>query len=110
MRAVSLTLGLPSSLSEMGRPPTVCVGHAFSRLNPARLTAGCVRGMTPPVNSPPLATDPVPVAGQREFAAPRHQGLNNLTGAPPEVVREKSPVRCRAVGQTYCRLRVVDER
>ena len=109
MRAVSLAFGLPSSLSPIARPLTVCVGHALSMLNPTALAAGCVRGIIALVNSPPVAIDPVPVAGQRALATPpRHQGLNSRTGAPPAVVREKSPARCRAVGQMYCRPRVVE--
>ena len=81
-RAVSLTFGLPSSLSPIERPLTVCVGQAFRMLKPTVLAAGCVRGMIAPVNSPPVASDPVPVAGQRALAAPlRHHGLNRRTGS-----------------------------
>src|SRR5262245_12271613 len=110
-RAVSLAFGLPSSLSAIERPLTVCVGHAFSMLKPTVFAAGWVGGMIAPVNSPPVAIDPVPVAGQRALATPvRHHGLNRRTGAPPAVVLEKSPLRWRAVGQMYCSPRVVDDR
>ena len=92
IRAVSLAFGLPSSLSPIARPLTVCVGQALIMLKPTALAAGCLRGMIALVNSPPVASEPVPVAGQRALAAPlRHQGLNSRTGAPPAVVREKSP-------------------
>jgi hypothetical protein len=36
--------------------------------------------------------------------------LNSRTGTPPDVVLEKSPARCRAVGQMYCKPRVVSDR
>ena len=42
------------------------------------------------VNNPPVAIDPVPVAGHLAFATPpRHHGLNSTTGAPPDLVREE---------------------
>src|SRR5947208_17060547 len=78
---------------------------------PTWLTAGWVSGMTPPLNSPPVAIDPVPVAGHRALATPpRHHGLYRTTGAPPTVVCEKSPLRWFAVGQISLMLRVVPER
>ena len=54
----------------------VSVGQSLRMLRPTWLTAGCVSGMIALVNRPPVASDPVPVAGQRAFAAPpRHHGL-----------------------------------
>ncbi len=92
-KAVPLAFGFPSSLFAIG-PWIVWVGHSFSMFKPVWLTAGCVSGMIPPVKSPPVASDPVPVARHRALATPpRHHGLKSATGAPPLVVCEKSPLR-----------------
>src|SRR6185295_8084059 len=110
MNAVPLALVLPSSFCAIG-PLMVWVGHVFRMLSPVWMTAGCVNGMMPPVNRPPVATEPVPVAGHFALATPdRHQGLNSTAGAPPAVVCEKSPLRWLLVGQISCWLRVVPER
>src|SRR5262245_52868199 len=107
---VALALGSLFSLVAIG-PAMVCVGHAFSSPKPAALAAGCVRGMIAPVNSPPVASDPVPVAGHFALATPpRQYGLKMRTGWPLTVEVEKSPTRCLALGQTCCSLRVVLER
>src|SRR3954447_8616743 len=91
--AVPLALVLPSSFCAIG-PLIVSVGQVLRMLSPVWLTAGCVNGMTAPVNKPPLAIDPVPVAGRRAFATPpRHHGLKSTVGAPFVSVREKSPLR-----------------
>src|SRR5919204_5580091 len=69
---VALAFGFPSSFCAIG-PLIVSVGHSFRILSPTWLTAGCVSGMVALVNKPPVAIEPVPVAGQRAFAAPpRH--------------------------------------
>ena len=81
------------------RPLTVWVGHAFRMLAPTVLTAGCVRGIIAPVNSPPVAIDPVPVAGHCAGGATSTPGLNRRTGSATDVVREKSPLRWRAVAR-----------
>src|SRR5712671_4647996 len=110
MNAVPVAFGLPFSFCAIG-PVMVSVGHVLRMLSPVWLTAGWESGMIALVNSPPVATDPVPVAGQRALAMPaRHHGLYGTTGAPPDVVREKSPRRWFAVGQISCWLRVVPER
>src|SRR4029453_14229016 len=92
--AVPLALVLPFSFCAIG-PWIVSVGHSLRTLSPTWLTAGCVSGMTAPVKSPPVAIDPVPVAGHLAEAAvkPRHHGLKRTAGAPPDVVREKTPFR-----------------
>src|SRR6185295_9663632 len=88
MNAVPLALVLPSSFCAIG-PLIVSVGHSLRMLRLVWLTAGCVSGMMPPVNSPPVAIEPVPVAGHLALAAPlRHHGLKSVTGTPPDVVRE----------------------
>src|SRR6266851_3275423 len=75
MNAVPLAFVLPSSLAAMG-PLIVSVGHSLRMLRPTGLTAGCVSGMTAFVNRPPVAIDPLPVAGHLALATPpRHQGL-----------------------------------
>src|SRR5262245_16835934 len=75
MNAVPLALGLSFSLSAIG-PLIVSVGHCLRMFRPVWLTAGCVSGMIALVNNPPVAIDPVPVAGQRALATPpRHHGL-----------------------------------
>src|SRR3954447_8958976 len=108
--AVPLALVLPSSFCAIG-PLIVSVGHSLRMFRPVWLTAGWASGMMPPVNRPPVAIDPVPVAGQRALATPpRHHGLYRTVGAPPDVVCEKSPSRCVAVGQISCCPRVVPER
>src|SRR3954447_9640362 len=108
--AVPFALVLPSSFCAMG-PLIVSVGHVFMMLRPAWLTAGCVRGTIAFVNKPPVAIDPVPVAGHRAFETPpRQYGLNSTTGMLPEVVCEKSPLRWFAVGQISCWPRVVPDR
>src|SRR5215211_5511215 len=110
MNDVPLALVLPSSFCSIG-PVIVSVGHSLRMLRPVWLTAGCVNGICAPVNRPPVAIEPVPVAGQRALATPlRHHGLYRVTGAPPAVVREKSPLRWLAVGQISFWLRVVAER
>src|SRR5438093_3584346 len=81
-------------------PLIVSVGHSLRTLRPTWLTAGCVSGMIALVNSPPVAIEPVPVAGHLALAAPpRHHGLYSTTGRPPTVEREKSPLRWFSVGQ-----------
>ena len=111
MLPVVLTLTWLSSLGPIGLPRVSTVGYALRRLKPTWLAAGWVRGMIPPVNSPPVSIDPVPVAGHRALAAPlRHHGLKMRTGWPPIVEVEKLPVRWRALGQISCRFRVVVER
>src|SRR5215212_1655806 len=75
MKEVPLALVLPSSFCSIG-PLIVSVGHNLRMFRPVWLTAGCVSGICAPVNSPPVAIDPVPVAGQRALATPpRHHGL-----------------------------------
>ena len=107
---VALAFGSLFSLPAIA-PAIVCVGQAPSSPKPAALAAGWVRGMTAPVNSPPVARDPVPVAGHLALAAPpRQYGLKMRTGTPPTVDVEKSPVRCFALGHTCCSLRVVLDR
>ena len=70
-----LALVLPSSFDAIG-PLIVSVGHSLRMLRPVWLTAGCVSGMIAFVNSPPVAIDPVPVAGHLALATPpRHHGL-----------------------------------
>ena len=54
-------------------PPIVSVGHAPSRPKPAAFAAGCPRGIVAFVNRPPVAIDPVPVAGHFAFATPPRQ-------------------------------------
>src|ERR1051326_4900110 len=110
MNAVPLAFVLPSSFCAIG-PLIVLVGQIFRMFKPTWLTAGCVRGMVALVNSPPVAIDPVPVAGHRLFATPpRHHGLYSPTGLPLSVVCDKSPFRWLAVGQISEMLRVVPER
>src|SRR5438094_9937293 len=107
---VALAFGFPSAFWAIG-PLIVLSGHSFRMFRPTWLTAGCVSGMIALVNRPPVAIDPVPVAGQRALATPpRHHGLYSTTGAPPIVEREKSPFRWFAVGQISARLRVVPDR
>src|SRR5262245_30693890 len=79
---VASALGSLFSLEAIG-PAMVWVGHAPSRPNPAGLAAGCVRGMIALVNSPLVASDPVPVAGHFAVATPpRQNGLKMRTGCP----------------------------
>src|SRR5688572_2614376 len=79
---VALALGSLFSLPAIA-PAIVCVGQAPSNPKPAGLAAGCVRGMMAPVNSPPVASEPVPVAGHLVLATPpRQYGLKIRTGAP----------------------------
>src|SRR6476659_7944393 len=93
MKAVPVALGLPFSFCPIG-PVMVSVGHVLRMFNPVWLTAGCVSGMMALVNRPPVAIEPVPALGQRALAIPaRHHGLYSTTGAPPERVCEKSPLR-----------------
>src|SRR5688572_9520827 len=107
---VALAFGSLFSLPAIA-PAIVCVGQAPSSPKPAAFAAGCVRGMMAPVNSPPVASEPVPVAGHLALAEPpRQYGLKMRTGAPLSVDVEKSPVRCFTLGQTCCSLRVVLER
>src|SRR5262245_1058507 len=74
-KAVPLAFGLPSAFCAIG-PWIVEVGHPLRMFRPVGLTAGCVSGIMPPVKRPPVASDPVPVAGQYALAAPpRHHGL-----------------------------------
>src|SRR5215216_6423472 len=107
---VAIALGRPFSFEVIG-PAMVSVGHAPRTPKPAGFAAGCVRGMMPPVNRPPVASDPVPVARHLAFATPpRQYGLKICTGAPFTVVVEKSPPRCFRLGQTCCSFLVVFER
>src|SRR5712671_3639220 len=110
MRAVPIAFGSLFSLAAIG-PWIVSVGHWRRMFRPTWLTAGCVSGMIPPVNRPPVAIDPDPVAGHRVFAAPpRHHGLYRTTGLPLIVDVEKSPFRCFRLGQTSDSFRVVPDR
>ena len=78
---------------------------------PVWLTAGWVSGMIAFVNNPPVAIDPVPVAGHFALATPpRQYGLKSTTGAPPMVECEKSPTRWFMLGQISERPRVVPDR
>src|SRR6187399_3085242 len=75
LKEVPLAFVLPSSFCCIG-PLIVSVGHSFRMLSPVWLTAGCVSGIIPPVKRPPVAIEPVPVAGHLALAAPpRHHGL-----------------------------------
>ncbi len=65
---------LKSSFDDIG-PLIVSVGHCLRMLRPAWLTAGWFSGMIAFVNNPPVAIDPVPVAGHRAPTPPRHHGL-----------------------------------
>ena len=69
---VAAALGWLFSLPAIG-PPIVSVGQASSSPKPAGLAAGWVRGMMAPVNRPPVASEPVPVAGHLALAAPPRQ-------------------------------------
>src|SRR5207237_6267420 len=92
-KPVPIAFGWLFSFCAIG-PLVVSVGQSLRMFNPTWLTAGCVSGMIALVNRPPVASDPVPVAGQRAFATPpRHHGLYRTTGAPPLVECEKSPLR-----------------
>src|SRR5258708_40278242 len=91
MNAVPLAFVLPSSLAAMG-PLVVSVGHSLRMLRPTGLTAGCVSGMTAVVNRPPVAIDPLPVAGHLALATPpRHQGVQRTTGLAPDGALDKFP-------------------
>src|SRR5712691_10557508 len=110
MGPVAMALGWLFSLEAIG-PAMLSVGHAPSRPKPSGLAAGCVRGMMAPVNSPPVASEPVPVAGHLALATPpRQYGLKMRTGTPPIVEVEKSPTRCFRLGQICCSFRVVFDR
>src|SRR3954447_16860036 len=75
MKDVPLALVLPFSFCAIG-PLMVSVGHSLRMFRPVWLTAGWVRGMIALVNSPPLAIEPVPVAGHLALTEPpRHHGL-----------------------------------
>src|SRR4051812_8496475 len=92
-------------------PLIVSVGHVFMMLRPVWLTAGCVSGTIAFVNNPPVAIDPVPLAGHRALATPpRQYELNSTPGIPRAVVREQSPLRSSAVAQISCWPRVVRDR
>src|SRR5213594_2721084 len=107
---VPMAFGSKFSLDAIG-PLIVSVGHNARMFRPTWLTAGCVSGIVALVNNPPVAIDPVPVAGHLELATPpRHHGLKSTTGRPPMVEREKSPLRWFSVGQISDRLRVVPDR
>src|SRR4030095_7504109 len=108
MGPVAMALGRLFSLEAIG-PAMLSVGHLLSGPKPAECAAGWVRGMMAPVNNPPVASDPVPVAGHLALAAvrPRQYGLKMVTGTPPTVEVEKSPTRCFRLGQTCCSFRVV---
>src|SRR5436190_10489844 len=69
---VAMALGWLFSFEAIG-PAMLSVGHAPSRPKPAALAAGWFRGMMAPVNRPPVAIDPVPVAGHLAFATPPRQ-------------------------------------
>src|SRR5438034_11253028 len=109
MNAVPLALVVPSSFCCIG-PLIVSVGHCARMFLPVGLIrSGRIIAL---VNSPPLASDPLPVAGHLVVAAvrPRHHGLKRRTGTPPTVVCEKSPLRWFVAGQISCWFRVVPER
>src|SRR6185436_8490099 len=69
---VAMAFGSPFSFAAIG-PAMVSVGHAPRMPKPAAFAAGWVRGMMPPVKRPPVASDPVPVAGHLALAAPPRQ-------------------------------------
>src|SRR5215467_11813829 len=90
---VPIAFGSKFSFCDMG-PLIVWSGQSLRMFSPTWLTAGWFSGMVALVNSPPVAIDPVPVAGHLEFATPpRHHGLYSTTGLPPIVECEKSPLR-----------------
>ena len=71
-------------------------------MNATGLAAGWLCGMIPPVNSPPVSSDPVPVAGHFALTMPpRQYGLKICTGRPASVVVEKSPARCFGEGHVW---------
>src|SRR5438874_9735927 len=92
MKAVPLALVLPSSLVGIG-PWIVSVGHCARMFFPVGLMR--LDGIIALLNSPPVASDPLPVAGHLVVGAvrPRHHGLKRRIGTPPLVVCEKSPLR-----------------
>src|SRR6266576_7103377 len=92
MNAVAFALVLPSSFVPIG-PLIVSVGHWFRMLRPVGLMR--FPGMVAFVNSPPVASDPLPVAWHLAVGAvnPRQNGLKRRTAAPLPVVCEKSPFR-----------------
>src|SRR5438128_1638291 len=71
---VPTAFGWKSSFEPIG-PLIVSVGHSLRMLSPTWLTAGWVSGMIALVKSPPVAIDPVPVAGHLALAPLRHHGL-----------------------------------
>src|SRR5882672_8903178 len=105
MSATSTTAAVPTAFGSLFSfeaigPRMVSVGHCLSRLNPTGLAAGCAAGMIALRNSPPVASEPVPVAGHLALlTGVRQYGLKRRTGRPPIVEVEKSPTRCFRLGQ-----------
>src|SRR3981189_3086411 len=72
---VPMAFGSKSSFPAIG-PLIVSVGPSLGMLRPTPRPPGCVSGTIALVNNPPVAIDPVPVAGHLALAAPpRHHGL-----------------------------------